>query len=74
MSERPYDIEVNLELLLEIHTDSAEEAARLGIAAGEFLLQCARWEELRVYQEIRLVDAKIDPERVHVRPIDTANG
>ena len=71
MSEQTYSIQVSVELRLSIQTESLDDAKRLGLAAGEFLLQCARWEELREYQEIHLVGAIVDPAHVYELP---ANG
>lgn len=71
MADRSYAIQVNVELRLTIETESLDDAKRLGVAAGEFLLQCARWEELRELQEIHLVDAVIDPSLVREVPGET---
>lgn len=68
MADRSYSIQVTIELRLQIDTESLDDAKRLGVAAGEFLLQCARWEELRELQEIHLIDAVVDPSLVRESP------
>ncbi len=70
VGERTYWINVHLRLQFEIRADSPDEARRLGMAAGEFAVQCARWEDLREFQEIHLIDAEIDPELTEEVPGD----
>jgi hypothetical protein len=62
--ERSHWVKVQLELLFEIRAESSDDAKRLGREAAEFLLQCARWDELRELQEIRLAGHDVDPEAI----------